>query len=502
MRKISAAVTAAVVFGGALIPELSEAVRFPIPVLFQITRNTVGNVEDPRIRSEVPERIVFTSTGNVMGPGTQTANREIYQWDYDTGVLERLTTTIGGESFAGSRPTDITQTSRPEYVAFVSTGNLDPSIGNADGNAEIFIRVRSGGAIRQVTDTVAPVENRDPYPSDSGRCIVFSSTGNINDNDGSQDPQNPTQNYANADGSEEVFLVQMDNNIFPEAGSYTQLTSGPVGTVSSRPVIGGFYYPRQCNTTAYMSDHVQVPGGNPGLQLYRYTRSLGANELFTAQEIPFPGMLPPAGIYLQPGMSSASNFARGPFVVFHTDTDVWNNASTNLNIFRYRSFHPRMTQYTDLEGTDVAQNAVVSDGGRWIAFESNANLIRVGIGDSVPPFNEDKNWEIFRMQKLRRVQQLTETQGCTSDQASMNDDGLNVTFRSTCDLIPGLNPNGFRQVYLYAQVKEDDPLAGTIACQVSQGCCNEANGCYRKVEGKTTKVSRKNCLAHPNGCDS
>jgi hypothetical protein len=272
--------------------------------------------------------------------------------------------------------------------------------------------------------------------------------------------------------------------------------------VSSRPVIGGFYYPRQCNTTAYMSDHVQVPGGNPGLQLYRYTRSLGANELFTAQEIPFPGMLPPAGIYLQPGMSSASNFARGPFVVFHTDTDVWNNASTNFNIFRYRSFHPRMTQYTDLEGTDVAQNAVVSDGGRWIAFESNANLIRVGIGDSVPPFNEDKNWEIFRMQKLRRVQQLTETAGCTSDQASMNDDGLNVTFRSTCELIPGLNPNGFRQVYLYAQVKEDDPLAGTVACQVSQGCCNEANGCYRKVEGKTTKVSRKNCLAHPKGCDS
>jgi hypothetical protein len=87
MRKTSAAVGAAVILGAAVIPERSEAVRLPIPVLFQITQNTVGGVEDPRVRSERPERLVFTSTGDVMGPGTQTAQREIYQWDYDTSTL-------------------------------------------------------------------------------------------------------------------------------------------------------------------------------------------------------------------------------------------------------------------------------------------------------------------------------------------------------------------------------------------------------------------------------
>jgi hypothetical protein len=83
----------------------------------------------------------------------------------------------------------------------------------------------------------------------------------------------------------------------------------------------------------------------------------------------------------------------------------------------------------------------------------------------------------------------------------MNDKGMNLAFRSNCELIPGLNPGGVEQVYVYLQLKKEDPLSGAAACQVAQGCCNEANGCYRSLEGVTYKVRRKNCLASPNGCE-
>ena len=369
--------------------------------------------------------------------------------------------------------------------------------------------IRDTGAIRQITDTSPPVVNADPYPSDSGRCIAFSSTGDMNDNDGSLDPKNPGPEggpHANPDGSEEVFVVQMNLDPDPEPGSFTQISNGPAGTSSFDPVIGGFYYPRQCNATFYVSDHAQAPGGHSGTpEIYYYIRNDGVTAVQAAQEISFLNRYPPAGVYLSPGMSSASNFARGPFCVFHTTADVWNNGSTEPNIFRFRSFHPRMTQYTDLEPPFAALNAVVSDGGRWIAFESDADLIAKRSNKSVaPPFNPDGNFEIWRMQKKRRIRQITDSAGCDNTQSSINDKGMNIAFRSTCDLIPGRNPNNVPQVFLYTQVKTDNALAcdkGGCACLLSEGCCNAANGCYRSIEGKAFKPSKKNCLAKSSGCD-
>ena len=48
-------------------PEIAYAVRLPIPVLIQVTQNTEGDIEDPRLRLEPPYRINFTSDGDVMG---------------------------------------------------------------------------------------------------------------------------------------------------------------------------------------------------------------------------------------------------------------------------------------------------------------------------------------------------------------------------------------------------------------------------------------------------
>ncbi len=478
----------------------ASATVFKHPVLIQVTANTVGDVQAPRLRSEKPEALVFTSDGDVLGPGSAPAASQIYLWSLDVWSsappgLQSVTSATPGATFDAARPTDTTQTSRPEYVTFVSTGDLDLSVGNADGNAEIFIWIRESGEVRQITDTSAPVMNADPYASDSGRCIVFSSDGDLDDNSGTLDPQNnPGTGFENADGSREVFLVHIDVDAMPEPGSYTQVSNGPTGTTSGEPVIGGYYYPRQCNVLAYRSDHIQVPGGNAGEQIYIFKRQSGENELMFAKEFITPGNIPLAADYFSPGISSASNFARGPHVVFHTTADLWSNGASAENIFRYRKFHSRLTQYTDMT-SGVARDPQVSDGGRWIAFEADGEILAKAKKSSrTPPFNADGNFEIFRLQGNRRVRQVTDTTGCENTQVSLQDNGVSLAFRSTCDLIAGHNPGGIAQIYMYLQLKRGHPLLDANKCSVTNRCCNIANGCFESLEGKKFKVRRKNSL--------
>jgi hypothetical protein len=186
--------------------------------------------------------------------------------------------------------------------------------------------------------------------------------------------------------------------------------------------------------------------------------------------------------------------------VFTTATDIWNNDNHRPNLWRFRTFHPRMTQYTGLtDPTEDVRNPVISDGGRFIVFESNAALNRkLKKKSDVPQYDDDGNYEIWRMQKRRKIQQITDTDastGCQNTQATLSDRGLNIAFRSTCDLIPGKNPNGVPQVFFYFQVKKDDPLATAAGCNVDDLCCNQANGCFKVIDAKAYKPNKKNCLA-------
>jgi hypothetical protein len=68
-------------------------------------------------------------------------------------------------------------------------------------------------------------------------------------------------------------------------------------------------------------------------------------------------------------------------------------------------------------------------------------------------------------------------------------------------LIPGLNANHVPQVFLYKEVKKGDPLGTAGGCLVSNGCCNEANGCYDPIFGRKPKPRKKECLDKPReGC--
>ncbi|HXC50832.1 MAG TPA: hypothetical protein VN634_08115 [Candidatus Limnocylindrales bacterium] len=457
------------------------------PVLIQVTRNTVGEIEAPKIRSQQGSSIVFVSDGDVLGPGTAPGHREVYMYSAESGAITRITNTVAGESYEASRETDDVNSGRDVLVAFVSTGDFDPSVGNADHNPEIFLWFEQDGSFLQVTDTVAPVVNGEVYASESGKCLTFRSNADLDDNDGS-DVGNPGRGFGNADGSDEVFNLSFgDNDLDRNFWVTTQVSNGPAGTASSHPVVGGYWFTRQCRSNAYQSDHDQLGNGSSGSHIYNYTKNTGVIE-----QLSKPG----AGINRNPAMSSASNFARGPFVVYETDTDPIGNGSSSYELFRFRLFKNELWQYTF--ATEDSARPAISDGGGRMTFESKADLFRpnrpLRTGD-IPPFNSDANPEIFLTKGKHQITQVTETVGCENNFPTLRDTGDAVAFRSTCDLV-GLNPGGVPQVFHYVLVDRDDPLATTAGCQTADGCCNEANGCFYLLFGAKQSPPREGI--HPD----
>ena len=482
-------------------------------VLRQITNITTGTIESVKLRSQEGKDVAFVSTGDVMGPGTETAQRQIYLWresETAVGTITRVTNMPGCESYDVSRPTDTTQSDRPMLISFVSTCDLDPLKDNADGNPEIFFYDIDAATFHQITDTVAPVVNGDPFPSDSGRCLVFRSNGNLNNNIPSHphyDPAHPGPGYSNPDGSAEVFIYgKLDADVdYPYNNVFTQVSNGPVGTTSSKPVMNGYYWPRQCASTAFQSDHDQEGGGHVGTRIYLYKMPMSSIEAITAAEI--PNGFPP-GNYTNPMISAASPFARGPHIVFESEPDLWRNESEGVNIFDWRDFHPRMTQFTNVGFGFDARQPQVGDGGGVIAFHSNGELLnpeRPARTGELPPFNADANYEIFRLEGRKNVSQITQTTGCQNTNVSIKDDGDRMSFLSTCDLIAGKNPTNQSQVFLWALQRSDYPLVQDGACLQANACCIHsvrATTCYHPLQGRKPKISRPNCIDKPTGCDN
>ena len=492
------AVTIATITGICGAATTARAERGEIPVLQQVTRNTTGEVSDVGLRSELADWITFTSNGDVLGPGTETTGREIYIYNTVTGTTTKVTTTPGGESYSGSRVSDATFASgRPNSLVFASTGDFDPTRGNADHNPEIFVYDVDSGAIHQVTDTLPPVVNSEPFASDSARCIAFASNANLDNNPGNIEG-NPGAGFKNPDGSREIFSyeVDADSNLFPYAGVYTQVSNGPAGTTSEAPTMGGYIWGRQCQTVAYLSNHAQLGDAIAGTNIYFYDRTSADIARMTTGERPSDGGIAPAGVYGPPKMSNASNFARGPYIVFSTAADVWNNGNNSLEAFRFRVFHPRMTQYTGIDPGDVF-DPQISDGGGYIVFGSNGELLneKHGAKDVGPgPFNADQNEEIFQLRGRRKVWQITNSLGCDSYEPSIQDNGSGIAFISTCDLVPGNNPTGIPQVFFFRRVKSDDAVLHPGNCDVLDGCCDEANGCYTDLRGLASRPPKRNDL--------
>ncbi len=468
-----------------LVPSAVSAKSADRHILVQATSITEGNIWEPRIRQIRGEELVFTSDGDVLGPGTsQLGHREVYLYNALTKSTQRITSTTGGESYSASRLTDDWRTKWPSIIAFISTGDLEPSVGNADGNPELFIWIQDSGAIRQLTNTLAPVVNTVPAPSDTGRCIVFQSTGDIDDNDGSR-PLTPPTGLSNTDGSPEVYYVDFADKTYQDF-QFTQVSSGPIGTTSRSPSVGGFFFPNQCESITYESDHDQLSNGASGTNVYQFKRGAALTTQVSVSNSP-------GTFSVQPSMSGTGLSAGGPSAVFVSDADLFGVGVSGFQVYKYRVLHPVLRQFTAVEGASVT-SPVVSDGGAKIALESISELInpdkRAKLGGP-PPFNTDGNREIFRLDGTRRVRQITRTQNCDNQFPTITGNGRGVAFISTCDLIPGHNLNGLTQVFIYTELKRHDPRDSASVCMPEQGCCNPANGCYQPILGKAVRPPRK-----------
>ncbi len=456
--------------------------RSRLHVLRQVTALTEGMIENPRIRPGHGDFITFVSDGDVMGPGTaHLGRREVYVWENETGTIRQLTDTAGGESYDASRMTTELRTTRSPIIAFISTGNFDPAVGNLDGNPEVFIWIRDTDEFRQLTDTAPPVVNAGPNPSETGRCLVFESTGDLDNNDGT-DPATPPPSFENSDGSRELFYIDFDDKQY-RVYDFTQVSNGPAGTSSSRGSSGGFFFPSQCSAITYQSDADQLGIGATGINVYHFKRARPTTFLVSE-----PGNL--GGSSIEPSMAGVGISLGGPSAVFVSDADIMGNGSTGFELFKYRTFRRSLQQRTFTDTGD-SRAPVVSDGGVMIVLQSNAELIdtskKIREGGP-PPLNGDGNFEIYRLRGRQRVRQITRTSGCQNTAPTITGNAKSIALVSDCPHAgwPGGQPN----VFLFEEIHRKDPRAAAGWCKTSERCCNVANGCYTSIFGRAHRVPR------------
>jgi uncharacterized protein (TIGR03437 family) len=93
-------------------------------------------------------------------------------------------------------------------LAFISTRNLVPGVGNADGNPEVFLYTISSNTFTQATNTqdatpgVGLIFQTNPNLSSNGSVLAFMSSANL-----------PTTNNAsNADNNAEIFIADFSGS--------------------------------------------------------------------------------------------------------------------------------------------------------------------------------------------------------------------------------------------------------------------------------------------------
>jgi hypothetical protein len=149
-------------------------------------------VETPRVTQR--GGVFSTMTADLVGANPD-LSKEVVLWsarDFRRQSPSNPNTVV--DAISSGAAIDSTQPAPARsgrYVAMESAGN--PTGGNADGNVEIFVYDVRRLIWQQITDTVAPVDNRRPS-TQTGRQVLFDSTADLAG--------------GNGDGNREVFLAE------------------------------------------------------------------------------------------------------------------------------------------------------------------------------------------------------------------------------------------------------------------------------------------------------
>jgi len=133
------------------------------------------------------------------------------------------------------------------------------------------------------------------------------------------------------------------------------------------------------------------------------------------------------------------------FIVVESNADpTGGNADGNSEIFLYNTHTKEWQQITDT-AAPVDNHRPFTIDGKWILFDSN--------GDFVPGSNADGNRELYQA-RLRAsgvsFTQITDTVYPVDNRSgSMDGHSVVITFSSNGDLIPGGNPDGNREIFVW-----------------------------------------------------
>ena len=168
-----------------------------------------------------------------VAPANLSFGGELPVTDLSVGSFIRVTNTppsrlpVPGSTTSGPIIADdnreVSINDNGNYIAFTSTRDLVPAVGNASPNAndEIFSYARNANTIGQITQTTRgtislPIFNQNPSISGNGLRVAFLSNSN--------NPVVGMSGGSNSDGNIEIFYTDLDNLGTPSSNR-TQVTT-------------------------------------------------------------------------------------------------------------------------------------------------------------------------------------------------------------------------------------------------------------------------------------
>jgi len=298
--------------------------------------------------------VAFTTNADLTGANAD-GNAELFRYNTATGAMTQVTNTTGGDFFANQTPTISEDGSR---IAFTSTRDLVPAVGNADGNAELFLWTSGTGTFTQATKTTGGdfTAVLCPAISADGNRVAFLSDRDLVPG-------------RNADGGADYFLYDVGTIFF------TQLTDIPGP--------GGMFSPPKVDadgSRVVFSTSRDLTGGNAdgNREVFLYDASTGLSQVTDTVDTD--------------SFASAIS-ADGTRISLASTADLTGaNADGNQEVFLYNTATRIMTQVTDTTGADPTAvwsdaPAMSADGTR-LAVLSTADLTGTGS-------NADASTELF-----------------------------------------------------------------------------------------------------------
>jgi cysteine-rich repeat protein len=221
---------------------------------------------------------------------------------------------------------------------------------NADGNWEIFLFDKRRGTWRQMTHTVAPVENRRPELR-TGIRINFDSNGNL-DND-------PKTTISNADLNRELFSIRVSTKGGVIIISQLTDTQPPVENILGCTARGGrqVFYSSSADNDNDPATSITNTDGNR--EIFRFVGT-SRKQTFTQLTNTI------GGANTNPACTS-----NGVWIAFESTSDIDNDGAVNRRVYNMNIKKKTMLR---LSRSRFGDNAHPRTTGRFVVWDSNANL--------------------------------------------------------------------------------------------------------------------------------